>query len=434
MNFTMSAFKTKLGFTFCFMLIFAAIATAQLKTPNTGITPKAANDAPKDPVPTRKGETWTYSGIGGTYDDAKPFFPILQSKTTKTNVKGADGKFIIDPKTKKPTQKDTTFIEEIDAFAAVQKDGKWGYIRRDGKPLIPPKYYIANDFTNNYAVVALGTEVPSKENPDETEIKFQYGVIDRTGREVVPAKYDLMNNIIRDGIVTVTKLETQLSGFVEVATNKLIADFKYTQAHDFNDGMAAFERVGKWGFIDKTGKEVIPPQYGKVYDFNEGLAKAYLIDKWGFIDKKGNLAIRYQYQDPGASYGMFINGLAKVRLNNLEGWIDHGNNKRITFKYAEARDFSEKMAAVKINGKWGFINVFDKVVIQPQFAAAQDFKEGLAPAMQGNLWGFIDKSGKFVISPRFNNVGERGFERGIALVEKNGQNFYVDKTGKEYVN
>jgi hypothetical protein len=51
--------------------------------------------------------------------------------------------------------------------------------------------------------------------------------------------------------------------------------------------MAEVKTGGKWGFIDKTGKEVIPPVYDYVGAFYEGLARVEKNRKCGFIDKTG---------------------------------------------------------------------------------------------------------------------------------------------------
>ncbi|MBO7522558.1 MAG: WG repeat-containing protein, partial [Bacteroidales bacterium] len=45
---------------------------------------------------------------------------------------------------------------------------------------------------------------------------------------------------------------------------------------------------GLCGFIDNTGKEVVPCQYEDAYDFSEGLAAVKnKNDLWGFIDETG---------------------------------------------------------------------------------------------------------------------------------------------------
>jgi hypothetical protein len=43
----------------------------------------------------------------------------------------------------------------------------------------------------------------------------------------------------------------------------------------------------KWGYIDKSGKEIIPLRYDDGRIFMDGLAAVKLNNKWGFIDKTG---------------------------------------------------------------------------------------------------------------------------------------------------
>jgi hypothetical protein len=56
----------------------------------------------------------------------------------------------------------------------------------------------------------------------------------------------------------------------------------------FNEGLARVELNGKWGFIDKTGKEVISLKYDVANYFFEGLALVKLNDRKFYIDKNGN--------------------------------------------------------------------------------------------------------------------------------------------------
>ena len=47
----------------------------------------------------------------------------------------------------------------------------------------------------------------------------------------------------------------------------------------------------KWGFIDKTGKEIASCIYDDVSYFSEGLACVRKNDKFGFVDKTGKEVI-----------------------------------------------------------------------------------------------------------------------------------------------
>lgn len=51
------------------------------------------------------------------------------------------------------------------------------------------------------------------------------------------------------------------------------------------------ELDGKFGFIDKTGKLVIPNIYTFANDFNEGLSQVSKNLKKGYIDNTGKIVI-----------------------------------------------------------------------------------------------------------------------------------------------
>ena len=55
------------------------------------------------------------------------------------------------------------------------------------------------------------------------------------------------------------------------------------------DGMACVCMNGKWGYIDKTGNQVIPCVYDDVERFFNGFACVRSNGKFGYVDKVGNL-------------------------------------------------------------------------------------------------------------------------------------------------
>jgi hypothetical protein len=69
----------------------------------------------------------------------------------------------------------------------------------------------------------------------------------------------------------------------------------------------------RYGFIDATGKMVIPAAYEKAYKFSAGLAAVKTGDKWGFIDKTGKMAIEPRF----AAADFFSEGLARVRIGQM---------------------------------------------------------------------------------------------------------------------
>ena len=90
-----------------------------------------------------------------------------------------------------------------------------------------------------------------------------------------------------------------------------------------------FRKFKGYGYIDKTGKEVIPCKYNYLGGFYEGLAYVDLDDKWGFIDKSGKEVIPCRYDDAGN----FSEGLARVLLDDKYGFIDKSGKEVIPCRY-----------------------------------------------------------------------------------------------------
>ena len=74
----------------------------------------------------------------------------------------------------------------------------------------------------------------------------------------------------------------------EVPTAPLLNPLKeYDFIGDFVEGLAVVKLNDRYGFIDKTYKEVIPSKYDSVGYFLEGLVTVLLKGNLGFVDKTG---------------------------------------------------------------------------------------------------------------------------------------------------
>lgn len=202
----------------------------------------------------------------------------------------------------------------------------------------------------------------------------------------------------------------------------------------FNEGLAQLWVYGtggtKTGYIDKTGKVVIPAEYGTTGKFSEGLASVEKDGKFGFIDKTGKAVIPFQY--PWTEYGRpldeFHEGLAAVLKDGSFGYIDKTGAEVIPFRFDYGLSFSEGLAAVKKDGKWGFIDKTGAEIIPFQYGNASSFSEGLAAVEKDGVWGFIDKTGAEVIPFQYDDVFS--FSEGLAAMQEDGKWGYIDKAGK----
>ncbi len=263
-----------------------------------------------------------------------------------------------------------TVSEIMERITPVELNGKYGYVNKTGKEVIPFKYDYAYSFSEGLAAVKLNG-------------KWRY--IDKTGKEVIPLKYD--------------------------------------NADSFSEGLAVVKLNGKWCYIDKTGKEVIPLKYDAAWHFSEGLARVELNGKFGFIDKTGKEVIPLTYH----YVGHFNGGLVVARLNGKCGFIDKTGEDVIPLKYDSALPFQEGLARVSMNGKCGFIDKGGNEVIPLKYDSALPFQEGLARVRMNGKCGFIDKGGNEVIPLKYDIASS--FHNGNAKVKLNGEEFYIDKNG-----
>ena len=213
----------------------------------------------------------------------------------------------------------------------------------------------------------------------------------------------------------------------------------------FSDGLMPMPgNNGKYGFVDKNFKFVIPPQFDLAFEFSEGRAPVSLNRKWGFIDVSGKLVAPPKYDH----VLRFAEGLARVRIDTAigtvltwegpemtytyrHGFIDRDGNEVIPLQFSEATRFSEgyALAAPATRQRLGIIDKRAKFVHQPEFQTAEEFHEGLAAVSVKRKYGYVDTSGRWVIRPTFERA--ESFRNGLARVMwKRGFYGYINKRGK----
>jgi len=147
-----------------------------------------------------------------------------------------------------------------EGLSAYRQEGKWGYVDAKGQPVIPARFAQAEDFSQGLALVLL----PGV-RPDFRDGKYAF--INRAGEIVI-------------------SLET--TGEARAEKKDFFSYFDMGGPdYKFTDGLVPVEKNGKFGFVDQTGKLVIPATFGKARNFAEGLAPVGVGHKQGYIDKTG---------------------------------------------------------------------------------------------------------------------------------------------------
>jgi len=140
--------------------------------------------------------------------------------------------------------------------------------------------------------------------------------VDRTGRPVLSFEGGgLVYFDFSCGMARVTRAGwDHVSGYIDT-TGRLVVPLQYRNCDDFSDGLAAFIQDGKTGFIDTNGNVVIPPKFDHTdYEgFRDGLCRVSERGEGGYINKRGEYVWKEQ---SGLAYRKL--DLSKWELDTLE--------------------------------------------------------------------------------------------------------------------
>lgn len=212
-------------------------------------------------------------------------------------------------------------------LAPVKKNGLWGYINKKSEVVIPFQFRDAESFSDDPALAPV--EV-NHEGSDKN-----WGYINLKGEWVVkPSYYNA--TVFRNGVAEVATTKFKFKQ-VSKRYDKyyLTKDFRLIYSNGlysylagpgrYAEGLLAACKDGKWGFKDTNDVWIIPPKYTIVGNFSEGLARVQITDPspyndceliheeeplghWGYIDKTGKEVIPLKFRHAEDFYA----GLAVV--------------------------------------------------------------------------------------------------------------------------
>ncbi len=292
----------------------------------------------------------------------------------------------------------------------------WGFIDASGEFVIPPQFYDADPFSEGLA----GVEVNS--------LNDSWGYIDRLGRLVIEPLFSespyrrLVDGkpFMREGIAFGLFAWAPIMGDSSLYSGALIdlggrVIKEYTgrtfRKGTFQDGLLLID----WhGYVNRVGEVVInvEPFDNHVSPFSEGMAEVaqrrprwYLERGWGYMDTSGTLRIECQYEDVLP----FYKGKAWVK-ELARPWkiIDKEGNEAspLRFDFDRMFPFSEDRALVQDGNRYGLVDTEGKVypIEDPTFPERPvskylGFRNGLAELRFGGSFYmqiYIDRSGKVI--------------------------------------
>ena len=353
----------------------------------------------------------------------------------------------------------------------IEEDGKYGYIDSVGAIVIKPQYIFGSNFREGLALVVVDTLIrnisPNLSNNKNTidSVLAKFHGISFGNIPVITFKYgyiDANNKFVIEPILEYSETYTP-------EMEKTISEKKFSmEKFNFYEGLAVFKdkETNKYGFINKKGETIIPPNFRDASIFSEGLAAVNIeegYEKWGYIDMEGNTVIEEKYSIANRfseglatvlitgvedfditatnwdslSIGMSSNWLVINKNGNMhsgpfngflnrlfiysEGFsvvekhflgevfgyrfIDKEGNFTTDFDLMDVTRFDEGYAGVQISeNSWVFIDTSFNIVSE-KFEEVYPFSDGLAAVKEEGKWGYIDTTFNFVIPAKYDSCG-----------------------------
>lgn len=303
----------------------------------------------------------------------------------------------------------------------------WGYVNKSGRVVIEPLFDRAHFFQGGGLA--------------SVRIDRKWGVIDKTGRFVIAPQYEDIGPF-RDGLACVRK--NGKIGFIN-ESGKIIVPIEGDDEYlpEYEKGVAAFRIKDKIYYVDKNGKFITKEQFWEARQYKLLYPRPMQKNnKWGFVNDKNEFILETQYDHIYKEK----DGLFLVKKGDLYGFIDKKGNVVINLQFEDAHNFNDGLAAVKQNGKYGFIDKTGRFVIEPQFDDVRSYRApdagsyenrnavsfvgGIASVQVNKQWGVIDKTGRYIATPQFEAAFSCRPSSGIVQIKKNGKWGLMDRTGK----
>ena len=241
--------------------------------------------------------------------------------------------FIISLKNLLVAPKEKEEISTITTYYSAYKDGKWGVIDNNGNIIIDLNY-------DEMVVV-----------PDKTIDLFivSYDVDYNTGKYSTKV-------LNKDGKEKLTEFEN-----VQAIENYNKDEIWY------ESDVLKYQKDGKWGLIDFSGKQIIPNEYDKIYAI-PGIQKSIIIEKDGVMglvsNALGEIIINPDYAEITSLTDEYDNGYLVKNKESYYGVITPDKKTILEFKYDKISPVTgNDMYVVTENGKSKLIKKDENVVL-----------------------------------------------------------------------
>ena len=316
--------------------------------------------------------------------------------TTAFFLSGCDKRFLTPKFSKKAVEDSLTAYEKLFAGAphlAYDKEGRGGYINKEGEWVIEAQYLAVKPFKEGYAAV----------QDADTEL---WGYIDVHGKTVIKPKFMVAGSFINGS----TAVKEPEGGFGIIdRRGKFIVEPIYRTISYFKEGFvrAVDMETGEYWFLNEEGEKVFGP-YKDAFLFHDGKALVNETEEnrdWFYIDKKGK---KYPFNEE-----------VQIQMAKWDVVDDFWTqNAYLDFSEGYPEQINDSYVAVNEKGE----------AISPEYKYLEPFdRDGYARARiqkgEDEFYGIVDKQYNWVIEPEYSSLYKSDY--GYVVAEKEWEEIYI---------
>ena len=315
--------------------------------------------------------------------------------TTAFFLSGCDKRFLTPKFSKKAVEDSLTAYEKLFAGApllAYDKEGRGGYINKEGEWVIKAQYLAVKPFSEGYAAV----------QDADTEL---WGYIDVHGKTVIKPKFMVAGSFINGS----TAVKEPEGGFGIIdRRGKFIVEPIYRTISYFKEGFvrAVDMETGEYWFLNEEGEKVFGP-YKDAFLFHDGKALVNETEEnrdWFYIDKKGK---KYPFNEEVQ--------IVMAKWYGDDFWTQ---NAYLDFSEGYPEQINDSYVAVNEKGE----------AISPEYKYLEPFdRDGYARARiqkgEDEFYGIVDKQYNWVIEPEYSSLYKSDY--GYVVAEKEWEEIYI---------
>jgi hypothetical protein len=271
----------------------------------------------------------------------------------------------------------------------------------------------------------------------------KWGVIDNKGESVIAPEYDEMIVIpdnTKDLFICTYDVNYESGEYKTKVLNKsgkeILTDYEKVEAIEnydtnsvwYENDILKYQKDGKVGLINFSGKEIVPAEYDKAYAM-QGIEKSIIIEKDGLCglvsNSLGEIIIDTNYAEIESLGTTYENGYIVKSTDSYYGVITTDKRTILECKYDKIYNVTSKeMYVVTENGKNKVINKSGEDVLTSGFNEIASIDGDYIVIVNNEKYGVIDLEGNSKIPCEYESLS-LAFDK-IYIAKKDNKYGLVD--------